>query len=258
MSWRRRTALVPALALSCALLAGCGSSAGLTIPAASGTDASSPAAAAEPSAADTGTPSADPSGAAGSASAGAGDRGRSMPGMSMESTTTPEINGVRAPVVSRVLLSKRRQGMAIQALAMTPAPFYLFNGRRERLIKPGRQASFDLMITLEDGHTHEPIPYASVHATITAASGGAVYSGRQLPMISAYMGPHYGSIVTLPQTGRYGLSLRIGPPLAARHLEYAHMWLRPFTLAERFSWAPARPRVDAVPSEGSGGTVQLP
>ncbi len=57
-------------------------------------------------------------------------------------------------------------------------------------------------------------------------------------MLSAYIGPHYGDNVSLPGAGTYQLSLLVGPPVAARHLEYQNMWLSPHRLTASFHWAP--------------------
>ncbi len=51
------------------------------------------------------------------------------------------------------------------------------------------------MIMLTDRHTHFQIPYASVWATITNSAGKVVYNEQQWPMISEYMGTHYGNNV---------------------------------------------------------------
>ena len=53
------------------------------------------------------------------------------------------------------------------------------------------------MVMLNDAETGVAIPYSSVWATISKA-GKVVYDERQWPMISRYMGPHYGNDVTLP------------------------------------------------------------
>ena len=150
-----------------------------------------------------------------------------------------KINGVQAPVASKVLASSSWQGMTIQARTMTPATFVVYNGTTESYVRPTKRTSFHLMVMLNDEHTHEPIPYASVWAEILDSSGKVVYSEQQWAMLSAYMGPHYGNNVALPGPGRYELKLEISPPVAARHLEYAHVWLRPHTVTDSFNWNPA-------------------
>jgi periplasmic iron binding protein len=65
-----------------------------------------------------------------------------------------------------------------------------------------------------------------------------VFTERQWPMNSAYMGPHYGNNVTLPGAGRYTLKLLISPPVQGRHLEYAHVWLKQHEVVEHFTWKP--------------------
>ncbi len=81
------------------------------------------------------------------------------------------------------------------------------------------------------------IPYASVWATIRK-NGKVIYDERQWPMLSEYMGPHYGNNVTLPGPGTYQLSLLISPPVAARHIEYKNVWLKPHRVNVSFHWSP--------------------
>jgi uncharacterized protein involved in high-affinity Fe2+ transport len=106
-------------------------------------------------------------------------------------------------------------------------------------VKPGQHASFHLMVMLSDAHTHEPIPYATVWATIKQA-GKVIYDERQWPMLSAYMGPHYGNDVSLPGAGHYQLSLLISPPVSARHVEYRGVWLKPHRVTMSFNWEPPK------------------
>jgi uncharacterized protein involved in high-affinity Fe2+ transport len=82
-----------------------------------------------------------------------------------------------------------------------------------------------------------PIPYAGVWATISKA-GKVVYDERQWPMLSAFMGPHYGNNVVLPGAGNYELTLLISPPVSARHLEYKNVWLHPHRVTVSFHWSP--------------------
>jgi uncharacterized protein involved in high-affinity Fe2+ transport len=56
------------------------------------------------------------------------------------------------------------------------------------------------------------------------------------PMISRYMGPHYGNDVVLPGSGTYQLTLLISPPVSARHVEYQGVWLKPHTVTFTFHW----------------------
>jgi uncharacterized protein involved in high-affinity Fe2+ transport len=170
--------------------------------------------------------------------ASTGMAGMKMTGDSAVATEVPSVNGIK-PVASQVLATADWQGMEIQARTMTPTTFAVFDGSgHEEMFKANRKMSFHLMIMLDDQHTKVPIPYAGVWATIFNSAGKTVFSERQWPMLSAYMGPHYGNNVTLPGAGHYTLKLLISPPVAARHLEYAHVWLKPHVVVEHFTWKP--------------------
>lgn len=165
-----------------------------------------------------------------------------MDGMNVSATAgsvqkiTADVNGVPKPVASQVLAAADWQGMKIVARTMTPVKFVIFNGAgKEKLVTPARNASFHLMVMLNDAHTGVAIPYATVWATITK-NGKTIYSQRQWPMISEYMGPHYGANVTLPGPGQYTISLLISPPVSARHIEYENVWLKPHRVTGSFSW----------------------
>jgi uncharacterized protein involved in high-affinity Fe2+ transport len=93
------------------------------------------------------------------------------------------------------------------------------------------------MVMLSDAKTHTAIPYASVWATIRNAKGKIVYDERQWPMLSRAMGTHYGNNVALPGNGKYTLTLLISPPQAARHMEYAKVWLKPHRVTKTFTWS---------------------
>jgi uncharacterized protein involved in high-affinity Fe2+ transport len=164
-----------------------------------------------------------------------------MAGMNMGSSTVasevPSVNGIK-PVASQVLATTDWEGMQIQARTMTPVKFVIFNGTTEKLVKPPKNTSFHLMVMLNDEHTGFAIPYAGVWATILNSARKVVYSEVQLPMLSAYMGPHYGNNVSLPGPGHYTLQLLISPPVAARHMEYAGVWLKPHRVTESFTWNP--------------------
>jgi hypothetical protein len=144
-------------------------------------------------------------------------------------------NGIR-PVPIQVLGTATWQGMKITAQVMTPVPFVVYNGTSRQLVKPGK-ASFHLMVMLNDADTDVPIPYATVWATISK-NGKVVFDERQWPMISRYMGPHYGNDVTLPGAGTYKLSLLVSPPVSARHIEYQNVWLKPHQVSFTFPWKP--------------------
>jgi hypothetical protein len=157
----------------------------------------------------------------------------------------PEVNGVK-PVPIQTLATSYWQGMEIQAQTTTPVPFWTVdntNPSAQRLevseVKPPSDASFHLMIMLTDRHTKVPIPYASVWSTILDSAGRALSTGGvQWPMISAYMGPHYGNNIVLPAAGHYTLELLISPPAVARHIEYKDVWLTKHKVTQHFTWSP--------------------
>ena len=162
-----------------------------------------------------------------------------MAGMNMGSTTSAgsvAVDGVRA-VPTQLLGSARWQGMKISAEATTPLPFVIYNGTSEQMVKAGPKASFHLMVMLSDAETGVAIPYATVWATISQKSK-IYYDARQWPMISRYMGPHYGNDVSVPGAGTYQLSLLVSPPVSARHVEYQNVWLHPHRVNLTFHWTP--------------------
>jgi Fe2+ transport protein len=177
-----------------------------------------------------------------STSTSAGASGSSgMAGMNMGSGTTTtggsvSVDGVKA-VPTQLLGSTTWQGMKISAEATTPLPFVIYNGTSEQMVKAGPKASFHLMVMLSDAQTGVAIPYASVWATISQ-KGKTYYDARQWPMISRYMGPHYGNDVSVPRAGTYQLSLLVSPPVSARHLEYQNVWLHPHRANLTFHWTP--------------------
>jgi Fe2+ transport protein len=164
-----------------------------------------------------------------------------MTGMNMGSGSTTggdgvSVDGVKA-VPTQLLGSATWQGMKISAEATTPLPFVIYNGTSEQMVKAGPKASFHLMVMLSDAQTGVAIPYATVWATITH-KGKIYYDARQWPMISRYMGPHYGNDVSVPGAGTYQLSLLVSPPVSARHVEYQDVWLHPHRVNLTFHWAP--------------------
>ncbi len=165
--------------------------------------------------------------------------GSNMSGMDMGSTPSAgaSAGGITA-VPMQVLGTGTWQGMKITAQAMTPVPFLIYNGTSMQTVEPPKKVSFHLMVLLNDAQTNVVIPYASVWATIKQGSK-TVYDENLWPMISRYMGPHYGADVSLPGTGTYELSLLISPPVSARHLEYENVWLKPHTATSTFDWKPA-------------------
>jgi hypothetical protein len=170
----------------------------------------------------------------------------SMPGMSMPACPTNSAaaaaeaaasGGGVNPVPTQVLGVADWQGMKITAEAMTAVPFLIYNGTTMQEVKPPKNVSFHLMVTLADAQTGVAIPYASVWATITEGSKTPLDESLW-PMISRYMGPHYGNNVVLPGAGTYHLSLLVSPPVSARHIEYQDVWLTPHRVNFTFHWKP--------------------
>jgi hypothetical protein len=215
---RRVTAPIAAAALVGLLAAGCASAA-----------AAGPAAA-KPSTQAAATPM-----------AGCG----SMPGMTMPACPTgsaaaaaeaaASAGGVN-PVPTQLLGVADWQGMKITAEAMTAVPFLIYNGTSMQEVKPPKNVSFHLMVLLNDAQTGVVIPYASVWATITEGAK-TPFDESLWPMISRYMGPHYGNNIVLPGAGTYHLSLLVSPPVSARHVEYQDVWLKPHRVNFTFHWA---------------------
>jgi uncharacterized protein involved in high-affinity Fe2+ transport len=170
----------------------------------------------------------------------------SMPGMTMPACPTgsaaaaaeaaASAGGVN-PIPTQVLGVAEWQGMKITADAMTAVPFLIYNGTTMQEVKPPKNVSFHLMVTLADAQTGVAIPYASVWATITEGKKTPLDESLW-PMISRYMGPHYGNDVVLPGAGTYHLSLLISPPVSARHIEYQDVWLTPHRVNFTFHWKP--------------------
>jgi len=139
------------------------------------------------------------------------------------------------PIPTQLLASTEWQGMRIEAYATTAVPFLVYTGTSMQIVKPAKQTSFHLMVSLTDASTGVAIPYSTVWATIKRA-GKVVYDERQYPMISRYMGPHYGNDVTVPGSGTYQLSLVVSPPVSARHIEYQNVWMAPHQADFTFHW----------------------
>lgn len=179
--------------------------------------------------------------ACGSGKPSTGGHTDSMPGMTMGASPAAGSAGTSAggitPVPTQVLGSATWQGMKITAKAMTVVPFVIYNGTSERAVKPSPKDSFHLMVFLSDAQTSVAIPYSTVWATIVQG-GKTVYDERQWPMISRYMGPHYGNDVSLPGAGSFRLTLLVSPPVSARHVEYQNVWLKPHKVTFTFQWKP--------------------
>jgi uncharacterized protein involved in high-affinity Fe2+ transport len=175
----------------------------------------------------TSTPSAISSSASNSSSSGMN--------MGTSATSGASAGGIK-PVPMQQLGVADWQGMKITADAMTPVPFIVYNGTASQEIKPAKNTSFHLMVQLSDAQTGVAIPYASVWATVTKGSA-MPFDNRLWPMISRYMGPHYGDDVSLPGAGTYKLTLLVSPPVSARHVEYQNVWLKPHQVTFTFHWA---------------------
>jgi uncharacterized protein involved in high-affinity Fe2+ transport len=152
----------------------------------------------------------------------------------MNNGSSVSVDGIK-PIPTQVLARTTWQGMRITAQAMTAVPFVVYDGTSERMVKPTKKTTFHLMVMLNDAQTNVPIPYAGVWATISR-NGKVVYDERQWPMISRYMGPHYGNDVSVPGAGRYKLSLLVSPPVSARHVEYQNVWTAPHRVNFTFTW----------------------
>ena len=190
---------------------------------------------------------------AGSSATAGSSSTASTSGMAGTSSTAaikgiPTVNGATLPVMQTSgampvamamvpLGNASWEGMKIEARTSAPATFVLFNGTSQQVVKPTTKTSFHLMILLQDASTGVAIPYSSVWATISKA-GKIVFDERLWPMISRYMGPHYGNNVSLPGAGTYHLTLLVSPPAAARHLEYKNLWLQPHRVNLTFHWVP--------------------
>jgi uncharacterized protein involved in high-affinity Fe2+ transport len=159
-------------------------------------------------------------------------------GSTTKSTTSTgmAMGGMPMPVPIQPIGQARWQGMKIQARLSTPLPFVVFEGTTARTVKPAKKDDVHLMVMLSDAQTGAAIPYGSVWATVRKA-GKIVFDERLWPMISRFMGTHFGNNVALPGSGTYTLSLLIGPPQAARHIEYSKVWLKPHRVSMTFHWS---------------------
>jgi uncharacterized protein involved in high-affinity Fe2+ transport len=193
-----------------------------------------------------GCASADKTATSSSASSKAASAGTGMSGMNMGSTGSgptgsgsasgsgASVDGIK-PVATQTLATAIWQEMKVSARAMTAVPFIVYDGTTEHMVKPPKNTTFHLMVDLNDARTGVAIPYAGVWATIHKGAK-LIYDERLWPMISEYMGPHYGNNVALPGKGTYQLSLLISPPVSARHIEYQNVWLHPHRVNTDFTW----------------------
>ena len=160
--------------------------------------------------------------------------------MTVRQTTLPKMQASGKTPVAMAMVPLGQadwEGMTIQARTSAPATFVLFNGTSQQLVKPTSNDSFHLMVQLSDKYTNVAIPYSSVWATIRK-NGKVVFDERLWPMISRFMGPHFGNNIALPTGGLYHLTLLVSPPVAARHIEYKGLWLKPHKVNLTFRWVP--------------------
>jgi hypothetical protein len=189
------------------------------------------------SSANVSTGSASSSGSSASGVVGSSGAGTSsgMGTMSASAEKAMNAGAVTAPIPTRTIATAYWKNMKIVAQERTAVPFYVFNGTSYTELKPTKQTSFHLMVMLNDRSTGVALPYATVWASLSK-NGKTVFNERQWPMLSEYMGPHYGNNVTLPGPGTYKLKLLVSAPVAALHVEYAHMWVGTHTVTSTFTW----------------------
>jgi Fe2+ transport protein len=180
-------------------------------------------------------------------STGSGSSNSSMAGMpGMASSPSAQSSADMAamsaggvnPIPTQVLGTANWQGMKITAEAMTAVPFLIYTGSAWKKVNPPKNVTFHLMVLLNDAQTGVVIPYASVWATITQGTK-TLLDESLWPMISRYMGPHYGNNVVLDGNGSYNLTVLISPPVSARHIEYQDVWLTSHKVTFTFHWKSA-------------------
>jgi hypothetical protein len=220
------------IALIALLAAGCGGAGATTA-----TDAKPGAASTGGSNTGAGGGAADMSGMSGMGDMSGMDMGPAPAATGGAAASSEAAAGGVKPVPTQVLGTAVWQGMKITADAMTPVPFLVYNGTAMQPVNPPKNVSFHLMVLLSDAQTNVVIPYASVWGTITGG-GKTPFDESLWPMISRYMGPHYGNDVVLPGAGTYKLTLLVSPPVSARHLEYQGVWLKPHKVTFTFRWNP--------------------
>jgi hypothetical protein len=173
-----------------------------------------------------------------SMSSGEMARSGGLPTVKQTSLPSMQMSGKMPMPMAMVPLGEAEwEGMTIAARTSAPATFVLLNGSQQKMVKPTAKSSFHLMVLLSDAETKVAIPYSSVWATIRKGSK-VVFDERLWPMVSRYMGPHYGNNVSLGGAGLYHLTLLVSPPAAARHMEYQGLWLKPHKVNLDFRWVP--------------------
>jgi uncharacterized protein involved in high-affinity Fe2+ transport len=225
---RRAAAPIAAVALAALLAAGC------TSAATAGATAAKPSTSASPMASCGSMPGMTMPACPSGSTSPSGSTNAAAAAEAAASEAASAAGGVN-PIPTQVLGTADWQGMKITAMAMTAVPFLIYNGTSMQEVKPPKNVSFHLMVLLNDAQTGVVIPYASVWATITEGSK-TPFDESLWPMISRYMGPHYGNNVVLPGSGTYRLSLLVSPPVSARHVEYQDVWLTPHRVNFTFHW----------------------
>ncbi len=188
-------------------------------------------------AADTSSSSAAASSSGSGSAVGSSGSAMGSSGATMSAAAEKKTNAgaVSAPIPTRTIATGTWKDMKIVAQERTAVPFYVDNGTGYTELKPTKHTAFHLMVMLNDRTTGVAIPYATVWATVSKGSK-TVFNERQWPMLSEYMGPHYGNNVTLPGPGTYQIKLLISAPVAAMHVEYGHMWVGTHTVTSTFTW----------------------
>ena len=158
--------------------------------------------------------------------------------MGRMSMSTTSAKGAAMPVAMPIvpLASTTWEGMKIEARAMAPVPFVVVTGTSEKVVRPSDGDDMHLMVMLTDAETGVDDPLRDGLGDDHGRGRRSSMTNRQWPMLSRYMGPHYGNDVALPGPGTYNLSLLVGPPESARHMEYAKVWLKPHRVEMTFKW----------------------
>ena len=74
---------------------------------------------------------------------------------------------------------------------------------------------------------------------LTSPTGWYTYTGLTVAQISSTLTSNSARLTDLQldqATGTYTVTLLIGPPQAARHIEYSKVWLKPHRVTMTFHW----------------------